>query len=938
MSDAPLDEFRCDVVSSKQLRELAAAPLPGGLRAGAARRQLFRDLYLDTADGTLRRRGVTCRLRISADDRRVLSLLIGDPGPSRFVDERHHARVRSTDPAAAVREQNRVTRRLGGIVDSALLTVRVAMEVERYTRPALRDWLGRPAIELHYDSVTVRRNELARTFQQISVHRRREDGGAVARLARAFELELGLRPLATDRLERAELLLKWMPATNDAPALPESMTTTTADHAVRLGDAEFLDPELSFLAFQERVVALAEDPATPLAERLRFLAIVAANLDEFFTIRVAGLKSATPEMIEESAVDGMRPADQLSLIATAAEALVARQYRAFAAWQRDALPAGIRIRRWAELSDAERESLREVYREDIHAELTPLAMTMSPGHPFPKLPHLLLQIATVLVDPHGGAPHFAQVDVPESLPRFLQVGDDPAAGVIPVEEVIRANLDVLYPNLRVEQAYFFRVTRGGDLRLDEANAANLLHAVADATKRRGETAVVRVEIERAMPEVLRDLVLQQLRREAGPAAAPLGPDDVFEIDGLLALGDLAQLDLPDDPAVRYPPFVPAVPVPAGESLLDVIGHGDLLVHHPFESFVETVRRFIVEAADDPDVTVIKMTLYRSGERSPIVEALRRAAANGKQVYAFVEVRARFDEERNVKWVRALQDAGVHVVYGLRGLKTHAKAALVVRREALQLRRYGHVGTGNYNVQTGLAYTDLSLFTADEAITADLADLFNSLTGTSTAPARMQHGSLVAPTQLLESLLEQIDREAAHARAGREALIRIKVNGLSDTEVVRALARAAQDGVRIDLAVRGICTLRPGVPGYSDPIRVVATTGRFLEHSRIFHFANGGDPLYFIGSADLRPRNLRRRVELLVPVRDRRARGVLRHLLDLYMSDPTGWELERTGTYVRRHGAGTAAQAALLAELTTGVAGDAIRPGRSLAHGDGVAHA
>jgi polyphosphate kinase len=481
---------------------------------------------------------------------------------------------------------------------------------------------------------------------------------------------------------------------------------------------------------------------------------------------------------------------------------------------------------------------------------------------------------------------------------------------VPLEEVIRDNLDTLYPNSVVYQAYFFRVTRAGDLQVDEQHADDLLEAVDAATRRRPENAVVRVEVERAMPAVLRDLVLDELRREPGADALSLGIDDVYEVDGPLDLRCVDDLALPKDAALHFPPFTPAEPVRPEVPVVDAVRPRDLLVHHPFESFAGTVVRFLQEAAVDPDVTTIKLTLYRAGDRSPVVEALSEAARRGKQTVAFVELRARFDEERNVAWVRALETAGVHVVYGLVGYKTHAKAALVVRREQDQLRRYAHVGTGNYNPRTGLHYTDLSLLTADEAITADVADLFNALTGSSAPPERLARGALVAPGQLLHALLEQIEREAAHARAGREARIRIKVNGLSDAEVVRALQRAAQDGVRVELAVRGICTLRPLAP----TIRVVAHVGRFLEHSRIYHFANGGDPRYYIGSADLRTRNLRRRVELLVPVRDAAARATLDRLLGLYLDDPTAWELTASGTYVRRTGGGLSAQEALMREV------------------------
>jgi polyphosphate kinase len=543
-----------------------------------------------------------------------------------------------------------------------------------------------------------------------------------------------------------------------------------------------------------------------------------------------------------------------------------------------------------------------------------MAMTLSPGHPFPRLPHLSLAIGAVLLD-RDGAPHFAEVELPGELPRFLHLRADRLTHAVPLEEVARANLDVLHPSSRVEQAWLFRVTRTSDLELDEACADDLLEAVAAATRQRARRGAVRVEVERGMPMVMRDVVLESLRREPGAEGLPLGTGDVYETDGLLDLRGLDALELPDAAALSYEPFRPRKPVPARRGFLDAVRDGDLLVHHPFDSFADTVLRFLREAAADPDVTALKITLYRVGDRSPVIEALCEAARRGKQVVAFVELRARFDEERNVGWVRALSEAGVHVVYGLVGLKTHAKAALVVRREAGgQPRRYAHVGTGNYDARSALRYTDLSLFSADDALTGDVAALFNALTGTSAPPERLPGGALVAPRQLLPALLELVEREAAHARAGRAACIRIKVNGLSDDEIVRALARAARDGVEVALLVRGICTLRPDGPDGGGRLRVRSVVGRFLEHSRIYHFANGGDAHWFIGSADLRSRNLRRRVELLAPVHDAAGRAMLGSLLDLYLRDAGAWELTPSGAYVRGEGTGEGAQAALLRAL------------------------
>jgi polyphosphate kinase len=484
---------------------------------------------------------------------------------------------------------------------------------------------------------------------------------------------------------------------------------------------------------------------------------------------------------------------------------------------------------------------------------------------------------------------------------------------VALEDVVRGNLASIYPpDIQIEQSFVFRVTRTAELELDEANADDLLDEVVRATAERGQGTVVRVEVERGMPPVLRALLLEDVRREhAGADTACLA--DVEEIDGLVDLRSLSQLDLRPDPAMSYPRLEarrPFAELSATGSAFEAIAGGDMLVHHPFDSFSDTVVRFLHEAANDASVVAIKITFYRIGNPAPVADALLDAARRGKAVTVFVELKARFDEEINVAWARALETAGGHVVRGLVGLKNHAKVALVVRREGTALKRYVHIGTGNYNARSGEQYTDLSLFTTDDVITSDVADLFNELTGMSEPPRRLSRALLVAPNRLLPAILEQIDREAAHARAGRKARITAKLNGLSDPDVVRALYRASRDGVEIDLVVRGICTLRPGIPGRSDRIRVVSVLGRFLEHSRIYRFANGGDARYFIGSADLRPRNLRRRVELLVPITGEAHRRTLDRILALYVNDSSAWELKADGSYVHRATMGAPAQTVL----------------------------
>ncbi|MGH7718115.1 MAG: polyphosphate kinase 1, partial [Gemmatimonadaceae bacterium] len=596
--------------------------------------------------------------------------------------------------------------------------------------------------------------------------------------------------------------------------------------------------------------------------------------------------------------------------------LTARQARCVRACADTLAEHGTRIRSWADLDEAQRAEMRTYFRESIHPGLTPIAMTLSPGHPLPHFPHLTLSLAFVLLGRDGSPARFAELELPDSVPRFVPLTPRGATrDVVPLEEVVRANLDVLYPEASVEHAALFRVTRGGDLGLDERGARDLLEAVAEATRRRPRNAVVRVEVEAGMPAALRHALVEDLRRERTDDGPSIAEDDLQDVDGLLGLRCLDELPLPDGAGVEFPPFRGSRPVPRGTAMLDAVRERDLLVHHPFERFAATVVRFLEEAAVDPDVVALKITLYRIGDPSPIAAALLEAARRGKSVVAFVELQARFDEERNVSWARALQEAGGRVVYGLVGFKTHAKVALVVRREAGKLRTYVHAGTGNYTVRSALHYTDLSLFSAAPALAADATELFNALTGSSSPPRRLAHGALIAPHQLLPAVLDLIGREAAHARAGREARITLKVNGLADADVARALYRASQAGVTVELVVRGICTLRPGVPGMSERIRVSSTVGRFLEHSRIFRFANGGDPRYYMGSADLRPRNLRRRVELLVPVLDRACQAELDRILELYVRDPRAWELTPSGAYVRRaaadEGAAEGAQESLM---------------------------
>jgi polyphosphate kinase len=902
-----MTEFRCELLSADQLALLARGPLPPGIVAGESRRSLHRDLYLDTPDDSLRRRGITCRLRIAAEGRAVLTLRIADVGV--LGGTRVDATVKATDPATALASDNEVARRIRGIVDPALLGVRVDLEVDRLTRNASLDWLRRPRLTVHLDRVTIRRNGTSAKFFQMCAHAARGKTDQLRLLEQGLEEVHGVRRSAVPTHERAELAIKWARLEDLPRAAGYSDRLYRAPLSSGAVEAEFINPELSLLAFQQRVLALSDDPRTPLRERLRFLAIVAANVDEFFMVRMAPLLGAARDATSESVNDGLTPEEEVAAVGDAVGAIMEHEATTFADVRNALAARGIHLRQWSRLSAAQQESLRDRFRDDILPFLTPMAMTLSPGHPLPRLGHLTLSVAMILRSRSGGPPRFAELELPPSLPRFFVAAEGPERVVVAVEEIIRGNLDTLYPDVTVEHAFLFRVTRSAELELDEEHADDLLDEVARATATRGQGSAVRLEVERGMPAILRALLLENVRREQTAAGAPVLAD-VEEIDGPIDLRGLTQLPLPEEPALAYPPFDMRRPFAEWPSVFDAISHGDVLVHHPFDSFADTVVRYIREASADPDVQAIKITLYRVGEPSPIVDALIDAARRGKAVTAFVELKARFDEAVNVGLARALEAAGGHVVRGIVGLKNHAKVALVVRREGGSARRYVHIGTGNYNTRSGEQYTDLSLFTNDDAIARDVAELFNELTGASEAPRHPSRRLLIAPHHLLPGMLEMIDREAAHARAGRPARITAKFNGLSDPDIVRALYRASTDGVEIDLVCRGICTLRPGVPGLSERIRVVSIVGRFLEHSRVYRFENGGDPRYYIGSADLRPRNLRRRVELLAPITEPQHRRVLDDILSLYVNDASGWDLQRDATYTRRTVAGLPAQAVL----------------------------
>ena len=648
----------------------------------------------------------------------------------------------------------------------------------------------------------------------------------------------------------------------------------------------YLNRELSRLDFDERVLAMAEDAHLPLLERVRFLAIFSQNLDDFFQVRVAGLKEQVLAAVAVASPDGMSPLEQLRSIRARVEGLVERQTGLF---NRELVPAlaesGIALVRAADVSKRELSQLHSVFRQQIFPVLTPLAV--DPGHPFPYISHLSLNLAVMVRDPQRHQQRFARVKVPPVLPRFIPLVE--GQRYVPLEDVIALHMQSLFPGMEVVAHHPFRVTRDGDLDDVDSDAEDLLAAIqTELRRRRRHARVVRLEVDPGMsPEVL-ELLTRELE---------LQPADVYKADGLLDLGSLhalAQLDRPD---LKEDPWTPttqprlrglAAEVP---DLFAVLRAGDLLAHHPYDSFATSVEAFIDHAASDPDVLAIKQTLYRtSGPASPIVRALIRAAERGKQVVALVELKARGDEQANIGWARALEEANVHVVYGLLGLKTHAKVTLVVRREGKHIQHYLHVGTGNYNPSTAHGYEDVSLLSADADLGSDITELFNLLTGYS-----RQHRYrklLVAPTSLRAGITQLIEREGKPG--GR---IIIKVNNLIDPEIIEALYTASRAGGRVDLIVRSMCSLRPGVPGLSERIKVRSIVGRFLEHSRIFVFGDGAEAEYHLGSSDLMQRNLDRRVEAVVPVADPKLRQRLARIFETLLADDVlAWELGPDGTW------------------------------------------
>lgn len=656
--------------------------------------------------------------------------------------------------------------------------------------------------------------------------------------------------------------------------------------------ANYFNRELSWLDFNQRVLELAEDPSVPLLERMRFCSIYASNLDEFFMVRVAGLFDQLDAGIDARGPDGLSPAEQIDAIQARVLELDRRLHSCFGGVLRPALEEeGIRIVTLQTASEQERREIDSRFNEQVFPALTPLVIGL--GRPFPYISNLSLSLGVLLRDPESGAEIIARVKVPkELLGRFLPVGDGNA--FVPLEEAIAGNLEVLFPGTDVLDHGYFRVTRDADFNVSD-EADDLLQAVQDELRRRRFGEVVRLEIASGMNPKLRQSLIDALRLE---------DREVYDVDGLIDLGDVGSIaEEPGRADLRYAPWSPVTqPRLQGEDgepvdMFAAIRQGDILVHHPYDSFSSSVERFVEQAVADPDVLAIKQTVYRTSDDSPLVPSLIRASERGKQAVCMVELKARFDEEANIHWAKSLEEAGVHVVYGIPGLKTHVKAVLVVRREGERVREYVHIGTGNYHPKTARLYTDFGLFTADADIGADVAEMFNFLTGYG-RPA-VYRKVLVSPTTMRQRIVEEIERTVAAHEAGEEARIAMKMNSLVDAGCIRALYEASRAGLRVDLNVRGICCLRPGVPGLSENIRVVSIVGRFLEHSRIYAFSRGEECRVLMGSADLMPRNLDSRVELVTPVDDPDLKAEMLDVLERCFADNSNaWELAPDGSWTR----------------------------------------
>jgi polyphosphate kinase len=706
-----------------------------------------------------------------------------------------------------------------------------------------------------------------------------------------------------------EKAMQTVPSSNTPAAIDHADTKTgtvaaaTANAGVNLDDpALYLNRELTWLAFNHRVLHMADDDNTPLLERVKFLAIVSNNLDEFHMKRIGGLKQQIAAGLRTPTADGRTPAEQLANCQAEVRAMHREQNRIFRIVLGKLEQNGIRLVKYESLTDEEKKSQRSNYIENIFPLLTPLAM--DPSHPFPFISNLALNLLVLLRYKGGSGSHIARIKVPafkDIAPRFLRVGDGNT--FVSIDDVIANNLDLLFPGMDILSCELFRVTRNAIVEKDEEEADDLLEMIETELRERHFAPIVRLQVENGMNRV-----------HSGMLAAELGLNeeaDVYEVSEIMAMRDLFQIASLDIPELLDPPHKPIDHTRLAHDSRNIFHiireRKALLFQYPYESFSTSVERFLRTASLDPKVLAIKMTLYRTSSEGNILDSLVQAANNGKQVAVLVELKARFDEAANIGWARRLEQAGIHVAYGVVGLKTHSKVILVVRKDYNKLRRYAHIGTGNYHAGTARLYSDLGMLTCDEAITQDLTELFNYLTGYSPPPTYRK--ILAAPYTLKPALLNKIEREIKLHSDASPGLIQLKMNALEDIDIIKALYRASRAGVKVDLIVRDTCNLRPGVPGVSDNIRVIGVVGRFLEHSRIYFFGNGGDEEYYIGSADLMKRNLESRVEVVAPVEDEKLRQELRLIIDVQLSARKNvWEMQADGNYLPREASGDAAAA------------------------------
>lgn len=692
--------------------------------------------------------------------------------------------------------------------------------------------------------------------------------------------------------------------------LPEQEFEQLSDNLFKPKPEYYFNRELSWIAFNQRVLHEGIDPRTQLLERVKFLSIFSSNLDEFFMVRVAGMKrkilvqNQNPEQEISRADDGLTPQEEFHAVYKALSPLVQQQQQFFEGTLKAELKqANIHLLNYSDLPNKQKAFLKQKFDEKLFPVLTPLAFNggdlNDPGHPFPYISNLSLNLAVVLVDKdQPNHKKFARVKVPKLLPRFVPIPDAEGYTFVPLEQVIANNLESLFPSMTIIECYPFRITRDAELDISDEEADDLISTLKEELLKQRFGAVVRLEICATTPPEIRNILMERLE---------IGEEDIYDIHGLVGLVDLMSLSglpLPqyqDQPwkSVSHPKFKHYDSSDERQNIFSLLREGDILVHHPYQSFTTTVQRFIEEASADPDVLAIKQTLYRTSGDSPIMSALIKAAQNGKQVAVLVELKARFDESNNMLWAKRLEDAGAHVVYGPVNLKTHTKTVLVVRREGEQIRRYVHIGTGNYNPKTARFYSDLGLLSCREDLGADLTDLFNNLTGY--LRQKEYRKLLVAPLNMRKRFIELIKREIKHQENGYSSNIIAKMNSLVDPEIIALLYKASHAGVHIDLIVRGVCCLKPGIAGLSTNIRVMATLGRFLEHSRIFYFSNGGQEQIFIGSADWMPRNLDTRVEVVTPIEEPALIQELKQIIDITLADNRqAWDLQPDGTYIQRY--------------------------------------